>query len=159
VVKNKTKPFIVRSSEQEVKVLGTHFNINSYENEAATVTTLLKGSVKVDVLTGSSSTMLKPGEQSILNRGELIARMQKANIDQTMAWKNGSFMFLSDDFPVVMRQIARWYDVKIQYKGKMPHFGMTGEASRNLTLDQIVEILKSSGLKVEMQGKTIIVED
>lgn len=113
VAKDKTRPFIVRTEGQEVGVLGTHFNINSYANEGVTKTTLLEGSVKIKANNDMTAQVLKPGEQAVLSNGNLSVAM--ADTEEAIAWKNGEFMFNHEKLSSIMRKISRWYDVEIEY--------------------------------------------
>ncbi|HWW38012.1 FecR family protein, partial [Pedobacter sp.] len=84
-------PFIVVTSKQQVEVLGTHFNINSYEDEATTKTTLLEGAVRVSQVGSRKTVNLLPGLQSVLNNNNLSTRA--VDTDEAVAWKNGYFQF------------------------------------------------------------------
>lgn len=114
VSKDKEHPFVVKTAKQEVEVLGTHFNINSYADESEVKTTLLEGSVKVvPYLAGEQANVLKPGEQSILNAKGI--NIKEVDADEAIDWKNGYFMFNNERQESIMRKIARWYNVQIEY--------------------------------------------
>jgi ferric-dicitrate binding protein FerR (iron transport regulator) len=99
------------SNKQVIEVLGTHFNVNAYTDELNTKTTLLEGSVKITA--GDKNITLKPGQEA-----DLTSKLKVSEVDARDAidWKNGNFRFDEDDLDVVMRQIARWYDVKVVYE-------------------------------------------
>ncbi|MBB6498545.1 FecR family protein [Pedobacter cryoconitis] len=153
VAHHKNKPFRVVSGEQTVEVLGTHFNINAYNDEDAVKTTLLVGSVKI--ISKYANTILKPGEQARLNNGDL----QKATVDveEETAWKSGFFSFKDASTETVMRQIARWYDVDIKYEGKIPQREFTGEISKSINAAQLQDILSFKQIHFKTRGRTIIV--
>ncbi len=161
VTKNKEKPFIVDiDGKSTVEVLGTHFNINSYENENAIKTTLIEGSVKV--AGANHNAILKPGQQAQLNVGSVASSNQQleivnADIDQTLAWKNDLFSFNDADLPAVMRQLERWYDIKVRYEGKVTDFSLKGEMYRNVNLSVVLNFLQKTGVKFRMEGRTLIV--
>jgi len=113
VSKDKDHPFVVKTAKQEVEVLGTHFNINSYADESDVKTTLLEGSVKVVPYLEGQSEILKPGEQSILNAKGM--NIKEVDADEAIDWKNGYFMFNNERQESIMRKIARWYNVQIEY--------------------------------------------
>lgn len=114
VSKDKEHPFVVKTAKQEVEVLGTHFNINSYADESEVKTTLLEGSVKVvPYLAGEQANVLKPGEQAILNAKGL--NIKEVDAEEAIDWKNGYFMFNNERQESIMRKIARWYNVQIEY--------------------------------------------
>lgn len=156
----KNIPFIVKTADQEVMVLGTHFNINSYADEASTVTTLMEGSIQVSQLSTSHSKLLIPGQQStvILNKGINISTV---NPSSAMAWKNGLFQFQGSDIQNVMRQFSRWYDVEVEFEGKVPDIKLWGEVYRNVNASQALEILAYFNLKYKIvqteKGKKVII--
>lgn len=156
VAHNKRMPFIVKSGGQTVEVLGTHFNINCYDNEPAIKTTLLEGSVRVT--SGSNTAVIVPGQQAIVNgtaRGDILKRM--ADVDKELAWKNGLFSFENDDLQTVMRQISRWYNVKIVYGGSIPDEKFFGEISRNSNLAEVFKILELNNIQFDVDDKTVTV--
>ena len=151
VAKDKSKAFKVRGSGQVVEVLGTHFNINSYEDEAGVTTTLLEGSVKVN------AAVLVPGEQSILSKRGLI-HIGPVAVDQVVAWKNGAFQFDETDFASIMRQLERWYDVEIKYKGAVPDIHYTGRIPRKSKISEVLEMLEETGsVRFKIDNRTVFV--
>ena len=155
VASDKSKPFRVASKDQEVVVLGTHFNINAYGNEGSSQTTLLEGSVKVNV--HNNIKLLKPGQQARVLPSSEIKIINNVETDAVIAWKNEKFQFVKADIQTVMRQIERWYDVEVEYQAKIStHFG--GSISRNVNLDQVLNILQQTEkVRFEVKGKKIIV--
>jgi transmembrane sensor len=156
VAKNKNMPFRVRSGAQTVEVLGTHFNINAYEDERSIKTTLVEGSVRVS--STNASSLLSPGQQAVLSRkGDGLISIHNVNLDKEIAWRSGMFSFEDDDVKSVMRSIARWYDADVSYKGNMPDIVFSGEIFRTARLSEVFEILKLNNVQLDVQGKTIIV--
>jgi len=160
VAHNVNKPFIVHVSGQkgpgmDVQVLGTHFNINAYHNEAVIKTTLLEGSVKIKL--NDYQTLLKPGQQSQVGNG-MPQVINNVNVDAVVAWKNGRFNFANADIDQVMRQLTRWYDIEVVYEGAKPVDTFIGEMERNLMLSQVVEGLEAmTGLHYRIEGKKLVV--
>ncbi|TDQ10270.1 FecR family protein [Pedobacter metabolipauper] len=158
VTKDKSHPFVVVTASQEVTVLGTHFDVNAYDDEVDTKTTLLEGSVKVLALDGSQTektALLKPGEQSVLNQQSL--KTVAVNAEQIVAWKNGFFQFYRADIKTVMRQLARWYDVQVVFEGNLPKKEFTGEIYRDLTASQALNLLNYFNVNFKIEGKVITV--
>ena len=159
VVHNAAKPFKVSLGKldgAEIEVLGTHFNVNAYDDETAIKTTLLEGSVKVRK--GSSSKTIRPGEQAQMeNYGNSKIIIQAADVDAAIAWKNGRFIFHGENIQSVMRQLARWYDVDVEYRGNVDiHF--TGQLPRNDNVTKVFEKLALTGeVRFKTEGKKIIV--
>ncbi|WP_316823085.1 FecR family protein [Pedobacter gandavensis] len=151
VAKDKRHPFIVESKGQRVEVLGTHFNINSYEDESSTRTTLLEGSVKIN------QAILKPGEQAVLTGKQLKVSM--ADTETAMAWKNGDFIFNGEDFKSTMRKIARWYDVDIVYGPDLKeNIELGGWVSRKSNLSEVLGRIESAGnVHFKVEGRRVLV--
>lgn len=150
-----SKPFYVTKGEMSVRVLGTHFNVNSYEDEDAIRVTLLQGSV--NVVLPNQSAKLKPGEQAQVEAGQQIQTSNDVNIDEVMAWKNGLFSFDEAGIKEVMRQVSRWYDVDVVYEGKIPQQKFGGDIERTLSLSQVLEVLEKSNVHFKVEGRKIIV--
>jgi transmembrane sensor len=153
-------PFVVEAGNTEVKVLGTRFNINSFENEQAVKTTLLDGKIAVALLSAgrpasAEPIVLQPGQQSVAT-SELTV-VNDVNIEQVMAWKNGFFSFNKADLTTVLRQLERWYDIDVKYAGNIPERHFTGELSRDLTLSQVISVLSEEDVKFKIEGKTLTV--
>lgn len=159
VAKNKNQKFIVKTASQEVEVLGTHFNINGYKDEATIKTTLLEGAVRISLARGKkveASTLLKPGQQSELF-GKTID-VKSVDTENVLAWKNGDFIFKGDDFNSIMRKIARWYDVEVVYKGDFEDLKFGGYISRSKNISSVLSIMESTGkVHFKIEGKTITV--
>jgi transmembrane sensor len=161
VAKNKEMPFKVKATSSEIEVLGTHFNVNAYSDEANIKTTLLEGSVKISATSFVSNTQttktLLPGQQASNNNDGKIKIINNADLEETMAWKNGRFQFKSTDLKSILRQIARWYDVDVEYKGNVDlHF--TGQLTRNENVSKVFEKLAlTNEVHFKIEGKRIIV--
>lgn len=160
IAKDKHHPFIVMTSGQEVEVLGTQFNINSYENETAIRTTLLEGSVRIHQPNShSTDKVLKPGQQAALAAGGI--RISEADLEAVTGWKDGLFVFNNADVPTVMRQLSRWYDVEVEYKGAIPKDLFTGGISRRSNLSTVLKMLELIKIRTKLvqteQGKKLIV--
>lgn len=154
VAKNAAKPFKVKVSNLEVRVLGTHFNIMAYSNEAAIKTTLLEGSVRLT--SGAITGILKPGQQGSLNHNGQI-NIAEVNTDEAVAWKNGYFDFNRANIHTIMNQVSRWYDVDVTYEGKEPDDEFVGKIERNVKLSQLLHILQLSHVHFRVEGKNIVV--
>lgn len=160
VAKNAKQPFVVVTDRQKVEVLGTHFNVNSYSDEPGTKTTLLEGSVALTPLAqlvekGTVPAILKPGQQAVFNGNQF--QIVQVHAEDAVAWKNGVFLFKEADFKTVMRTIARWYDVEVEYDGKLPQKEFTGEIHRNLKLSSLLDILSFYKVHFRIENKKIIV--
>lgn len=154
VAKDKEAPFIVDiDGKSTVEVLGTSFNINSYENEAYIKATLVEGSVKITK--ENQSAFLKPGQQARIDNA--ITVKSDVDITQALAWKNGLFNFNGSDLRSVMRQLERWYDIKVQYEGSISNDVFKGEMYRNVNLSTVLRALQKMGVNYKLDGKTVVV--
>lgn len=153
VAKNSQQPFIVETPRQTIEVLGTHFNVNAYEEEIATKTTLLEGRVKV--ATGSSSAVLQPGQQAA--SGTDAIQVNVADTEEAVAWKNGYFKFNKADIQNIMRQLERWYDVEVEYRGAVPTDLFVGKINRSENISGVLRVLELSEVQFKIENRKIIV--
>lgn len=154
VAHNAAKPFRVKSTNQTVEVLGTHFNINAYENESGVSTTLLEGSVRV--VAGAAKRVIRPGQQARLNGSQI--NVQEVDIDEAIAWKDGYFDFTDSNIQSVMRQISRWYDVDVEFEGPITKETFTGKIPKTFNLGKTIEVMQmSKSVKLTVQGRRIMV--
>lgn len=156
VAKNAAKPFTVKVNGMDVKVLGTHFNINAYKDDDVIKTTLLEG--LVSVTNGKATLLLQPGNQAQLNNYGEIKLLKNADLEEAIAWKKGFFFFKNSSLQNVMRQLSRWYDVEVDYEGAIPERTFGGELSRSLNIAQILQVLDKSKVHFKVAGKKIIVK-
>jgi hypothetical protein len=157
IVSNKEKPFRVVSGNQEVEVLGTHFNVNSYTDEPGIATTLEEGSVKVSA--EGNSKIITPGQKALTSGAGI--KVRQADLETELAWKNGMIMFKDADLQSIMRQVSRWYNVKIKYEGVVTGNSFTGGISRSSNLSTVLDILRANHIHFKMEesqeGKALVV--
>ncbi|MBD0825446.1 FecR family protein [Aestuariibaculum marinum] len=155
VSKDKNKPFIVKSRNQTIEVLGTHFNVHSYNNESFVKTTLLEGSVAVSFK--DQRAILKPGQQSSVTEDAENILINNVDAESTIAWKDGRFKFDNADLKTVMNQLERWYNIQVEYKGDIPDLKFNGGTFMNKNLSEVLKVLELSNIKFEISGNTIFV--
>lgn len=163
VAKDSGKPFYIVSNGQEVKVLGTRFNIEAYPEESGVKTTLVDGSVKValaqlDANSFDQSIVLKPGQQSTVKNGSII--VDEVDAESAIAWKNGLFVF-NDNLHHTLAQISRWYDVEIEYQDAVDkNLSLIGKVSRNMKLSSLLHYMEEAAgnnVKFTLAERRIIV--
>lgn len=151
-------PFVVRCANTSIAALGTAFNVNAYNDEPNIQTTLLEGAVKVSVTNGQS-TILTSGKQAQVTPQGKLTSTHLADATRAIAWKLGKFQFDKETLPAIMRQIARWYDVEIQFERPAPpgrYYVVT--VPRNTPLASLLSILeKTGGVHFEIEGKVVTV--
>ena len=159
VTKNASMPFKVRVADKaEVQVLGTHFNINAYDNEQSINTTLLEGSVKVKA--GASELLLRPGQQAQLGKEQNahLKVSKDVNIDKVMAWKSGLFNFEGATLEEVMKQLERWYNIEVVYVGQPPVTRFVGEMEMNMPLNDLLGMLSEMKVHFRIEaGRKLVV--
>jgi transmembrane sensor len=159
-MQHKLKPFKVSSGNQEVKVLGTHFNINAYLNEPAIKTTLLEGSVQITSYAKGlvkDNRIIKPGQQALSDQHGIA--VNEVNTDMEIAWRDGFFVFDNEDFKNIMRRIERWYDVEVSYQKPPENLKLGGRVSRDRPVSAVLRALELTGkvhFKVEGRRITVI---
>ncbi|MDP3469677.1 MAG: FecR domain-containing protein [Daejeonella sp.] len=141
VAHNRKMPFRVINSNQTVEVLGTHFNIMAYPDEGSTNTTLIEGSVRI--IKENKSKIITPGQQTRIKNGDID--VATVDVSQVTAWKDGYFMFKNEDIQSIMRQISRWYNLKVEYQGSFSEKVFGAKISRTRNVSEVLEILESTG--------------
>lgn len=156
VAKNKEMPFKVVTSLSTVEVLGTHFNVNAYPDEPLQATTLLEGSVRIHAQHRVAS-ILRPGEQALVDLTG-APKISKVIASDAIDWKDGIFVFKNEDIESVLRKIARWYDIDVEYRGNVRKTKLGGTVSRFNNIQDLlntIEITESVHFKIE--GRKVIV--
>ena len=157
VAHNAKMPFKVRTANQEITVLGTHFNIQGYKDESAISTTLLQGSVSVMNKLSGKASLLVPGKQSTVYRNNGEISVHAITVDQVMAWKNGYFIFENEDIQTIMKLISRWYDVDVEYH-KIEQVRLGGTFSKSSDLAALLKSFELiSDLKFNIKGRRVTV--
>lgn len=153
VARNEKQPFIVKTPNEQVEVLGTHFNINSYSEDKVSKVALVEGKVKV--ATHSQSKILQPGQQSRLKNQQMD--VQEVNTEEIIAWKNGEFAFNNESLGTSMRQLARWYDIDIQVDPSLEQLALWGSVSRLDNFDKVLKIIKMTddNIKINIEGRRV----
>lgn len=156
VQRNEKQPFIVKSRQQELQVLGTSFNIKSYQDDQETTTTLVEGKVAVYTLNKTRSSVLLPGEEANIGQNQYF-KVHKADLNKALSWQRGEFVFNRTSVYEVMKQIARWYNVEVEYAQGIPEEYFTGELNRSVDFEVVLRFLKESGINYSMQDRKITI--
>ncbi len=159
VAKDQTRPFIVSSGSQKVEVLGTHFNVSAYSDDSVIRTTLLEGKVRVQT-TGPvpESILLKPHEQLVNNQGKLnVFPVEPLHV---IEWKNGFFRFDGKDLEHSLKEIARWYNVEINYSNQaLKAEPLAGRISKYSSIREVLTKMELTGaFHFTVDGRKILVE-
>jgi hypothetical protein len=158
VARHASMPFKVEvAGKQQVEVLGTHFNINAYDDESSINTSLFEGKIRVSPSVTQEAHLMIPGQQSRLTEDGKLYVEKKRDLENVLAWKNGHFNFDGADTYTVMRIISRWYDVDVRYEGEVPQREFAGEIEKSLNLSQVLKILEKNNLRFKLEGRNLTV--
>lgn len=155
VIHDPKMPFTVHVEGMDIADLGTHFNIMAYADENAIKTTLVEGSISVS--DGKSNALLKPGQQAVLSKNGNI-RVQTADVEEAIAWKNGEFYFNHTSIYEIMRQVSRWYDVDVNYQDSTDAY-LSGNIRKNVNVSEVFRMLELAGdvrFRIENKKATVM---
>ena len=160
VAKDESRPFYVETSGQVVRVYGTEFNINSYQESDNVYTTLVNGSIALCPVNGNGSELvLSPGHQAIFDKLEQSSTVRSVDTNSVTSWRHGKFVFENQTLEQIMITLSRWYDFNYEFvdmslrstifMGSIPRYG-----EFNIVLS-ILE--KSGGIRFQQKGNTIFI--
>ena len=162
VAKDVARSFFVTARNMKVQVLGTEFDVMAYSDEEAIRTTLISGAVKASGTNKQGhpqELLLAPGEQASLANRSGVLKSERPDLDAVTGWRAGEFRCHQTDLPAIMRQIARWYDVTIEYRGSAANIDFSGQLSKKQRVEDLLDIL-SDTRKVHfelLKNNTIVV--
>ena len=158
VARDEKHPFVVHAGENEVRVLGTRFNLTAYPDEQKVITTLVEGSV--EFRNNQSSIRLKPGEQSVLDQETNNLEKQKVEVSIYTSWVSGTYEYERMPLSDITRQLSRWYDVQFVYEStEFSNHPFTGVVKRDQSLEEVLSIIeKTTNIKFKISGRTIIIK-
>src|SRR5690606_7652542 len=147
--RGKSIPFKVISNGQTINVLGTEFNISAYAGEPQTKTTLVNGAIEVINLASNSTNRIVPGQQAVLQGAQM--KVNEVDVSKAIAWKNGRISFDGKSFEQIMREMARWYNLTIEYEGGIPTDQFIGDAYKTDKLATVLRFLESSDIQYRVK--------
>ena len=148
----KKKPFIVGVDNMEVQAVGTSFNIAAYKEDNSTQTTVVEGLVKVS--RHNQDHLLQPGKKLVTH--DTTFSVEDADINQATAWKNGEFVFHNTSLQMVMNELARWYDMDVEYQQPVPSLHFSGEIERESDITKVLQMLEyTGGVQFKITGRVI----
>ncbi len=146
----KKRSFIVQKNDLQIEVLGTKFNVNSYDNEPDIKVTLLEGLVKVS--NSTNSKQIQPGQQASIHHSSFIIH-HSVDTEQAIAWKNGIQSFNNADIQTIMRQVERWYNVEVSYRGTVPKRVFTGDIPATVSLSELLKLFEVNKINFEIDAE------
>ncbi|MBX3241818.1 MAG: FecR domain-containing protein [Chitinophagaceae bacterium] len=155
IAHNPAMPFVVSKDGTTVQVLGTHFNINAYDDEHSLNVTLLEGSVSIGTTGNGRPKVIRPGEQAQVEKGGNIELVNQVDLYEVMAWKNGLFSFKGADIESIMRQVSRWYDLDVVFEKQVTE-KFYAEVSKTTNVSTLLKMLEATkAVRFSIEGKTI----
>ncbi|MDH7461724.1 FecR family protein [Chitinophagaceae bacterium 26-R-25] len=156
VAKSATKKFIVTTDRGiTTEVLGTHFNINSYDDEDNCIVTLIEG--RVQVHNSEEKVLLMPAQQATQRSNGRSLLVRHVNVNKVIAWKEGTFNFDEENIYTISRQFQRWYNIDVNIKGDFSGETYSGIISKKLSLLQVMQVLKFAGLNYQISNNQLII--
>lgn len=155
-IKGKKVPFIVRTHSQNIEVLGTQFNVNSYEKDI--YTTLVEGSIALTASNTSDKLILNPNEQCVYNVGN--GSMSRSQVDTyyAVSWRIGKFAFQRSTINKVMKDLARWYDIDVVFNGDFDKITYSGTISRLENFQEVLKLIEMTNqIKFKIDGRRVTV--
>ena len=155
VAKNE-KPFIVKTSFGDVRVLGTAFGISAYASESESYTTLVRGKVSVE-REGGEPVVILPGEQVVTSKdGKMIK--QQVDVEEFVGWKDGIYVFMEKSLGEIMKTLERWYNISVDFQEKsLVDLPFTGNLKRYDDINVFFDALTRTGdMKYRVEGNQVI---
>ncbi|MUP37372.1 FecR family protein [Labilibaculum euxinus] len=161
VAKDKEHPFVVDVTTAEVKVLGTSFNVNAYNDQDEIFTTLVEGKVEVNDDFRGTSQKLLPNDQLCFNK--LNGKTSKKIVDTRLytAWKDGRFVFENKSLEDIMIRLSRWYDVDVFFlSNSIKHLKYTGDVARYDNINSILDMIEvTEKVKFTIKDRSVMIEE
>lgn len=160
VAKDSTRPFIVSTDKMDVKVLGTTFDVNTYEDEGKSFVVLVEGLVEVSAGKGESR-IITPGHMAEVNMYDTQAKIQisKCDAEHYIAWKNGNFSFRNASLTEILKRVSRYYDVTVIREQVFEEEYYTGDVSSDVSLESLLAVIESStSVSFKVERKIVYVQ-
>lgn len=159
VMPNPALPFIVHTTDMNLEVLGTSFNIRAYSEENCLTTTLASGKIRQHYPASGDTLYLFPNEQAIYDKKQQHLMTQEADLSATLAWKEGRILLRNSTLEEIFRELDRWYDFEVSYQNdRLKHMRFYLNIDRYANVESVLEKLqRTQGIRFIIQGKQILV--
>jgi ferric-dicitrate binding protein FerR (iron transport regulator) len=155
-IKNDARhPFIVAAEDEKITVLGTHFNVMAYPDEGQMKTTLVEGSVRIS--RGTEKVVITPGQQASFSPKTGHIAVMAVQTPEIIAWVSGKLSLNNLDISAIMRRLARWYNVDVEFEGPVPQGHFWGVINRNVNLSSVLSVMNANGIHAQLEGNKVIV--
>lgn len=147
VSKDSKRPFFVRTSKETISVLGTHFNVNAYDGEPNSVVSLLSGRVEVTAIHNQLPSILSPGQQTVNSATSM--KIETFDLEESIAWKNGEFVFNNERLDEVMQRVSRWYDIQVHVDPEIAKILIWGSISKSAQIDKVLKLIQMTNDSID----------
>ena len=154
------KPFIVKTSAGvDVRVYGTSFNVNAYENQKQLVTALVSGKVRVIDKVYEQTYDMVPGVALTYEKYNGDVHMEKADLESILSWTTGKFVFNDMRLEDILLKLERWYGVSVHYDNDFfKNRRLSGALEKNKPLNDLLDIFqKVTQLQFHIEDKNITI--
>lgn len=164
VTKDTKRPFVAKILDEkkrdvEIRVLGTHFNINAYDDEPTLKTTLLEGSIRFVQSVNNKSKLLMPLQQAALDQNGNLTVFSNVNTEAAVSWKDQTFFFQDNDVKSVMRELSRWYGIEVVYEGELNKaVTISGMVSKKRNLSEVLKALEQVNVHFTIERNRLTVK-
>ncbi|MDR1403717.1 MAG: FecR family protein [Tannerellaceae bacterium] len=142
VAHNPDCPFILKTNELEVNVLGTSFNVEAYKNDDYQSVVLAAGSVSVKKINNKDNTTIKPNQKFTFEPNTQITRLENVDVLNFISWKYGFLIFEKEKLYNVLKKIERYYNIRLSYNPeKMKHISLSGKLDLKDDIEETCKII------------------
>lgn len=160
VAKDSARPFIMSTDKMDVKVLGTTFDVNTYEDEGKSFVVLVEGLVEVSAGKGESR-IITPGYMAEVDMHDVQAKIHvsKCDTEHYIAWKSGNFSFRNASLTEILKRVSRYYDVTVIREQVFEEEYYTGDVSSDVSLESLLAVIESStSVSFKVERKIVYVQ-
>ncbi|NDV84307.1 FecR family protein [Bacteroides sp. 51] len=158
--KNEQVPFMVHSGKINVKVLGTTFNVEAYDEDDYICVTLATGKVSLSVKDYEGELILAPDQQAVYNKQTQEILKRNINAEEVVGWTNNQLYFNSMPLDDIVRKLERHFNVEIEISvEKLKNIRYTGEFVEDESIDEILTMfsMMDNRVKYERKNNKIII--
>ncbi|MFR6541670.1 MAG: FecR family protein [Butyricimonas virosa] len=161
VASNVEVPFIVKTADMEITVLGTSFNVKAYPEDENVVTTLVSGKVSQEYTKSEEEVILNPSDQAVYTKSSGELKVERVDVNEVICWKNGRMILKNRSLKEIFCELARWYDFEVEYRKKgVEETRFYVNMDRYDDIETVLDKLqKTNGVKFMFYGRKIVVYD
>lgn len=160
VTKDAKRPFVVMNNGQEIKVLGTSFNVNGYDSHSKFKLGLATGKVEVKIKDLDYIATLTPGNQVEYNKDKNSVMQQQVDINNIGLWRTGVYVFENYTIEELTKDLEQMYPIKFKFQGDVPKYLFSGEISRKEGWQKALQKLEMTRrVKFIVEGNEITIRN